>query len=56
MFAVQAFFTEQMLFLQYKCYFFGVQNKKNLSVQYKLLPPYGASFTALWHEFYRLMA
>ncbi len=42
-----------MLFLQYKCYFFGVQNKKNSSAQYKLLPPKGASFAALWHEFCR---
>ncbi len=38
----------QMLFLKYKCYFFGVQNNKILSAQYKLLPPYGANFAALW--------
>jgi len=42
--------------------FFGVQNKKNLSAQYKLLPPSGTSFAAvqtfaaLWHEFCHLMA
>jgi len=30
--------------------------KKILSAQYKLLPPYGASFAALWHRFCRLMA
>jgi len=28
--------------------FFGVQNKKILRTQYKLLPPYGTSFAALW--------
>jgi len=39
--------------------FFGVQNKKKLSSQYKLLPPYGASFEStiqtsavLIHDFY----
>jgi hypothetical protein len=38
-----------------KCYFFGVQNKKILSAQYKLLPPYGTSFAAFWREFCHLM-
>jgi len=39
--SANAIFTVQILFLQYKCYFFGVHNKKNLSAQCKLLPPYG---------------
>jgi len=56
-----AIFAIQMLFLQYKCYFFGVQNKTILSTQYKLLTPYGTSFAAvqtfatLWCKFCRLM-
>jgi len=55
--------------LHYKCYFcsanaiFEVQllffwcaeQKKNLSAQYKLLPPYGASFATFWREFCHLM-
>jgi hypothetical protein len=45
----------ELLFLKYKCYFFGVQNKINLSAQYKLLPPYGTSFPAFWHKFCRLL-
>jgi hypothetical protein len=35
---------------------FFVRWKKFLSAQYKLLPPYGASFAALWRGFCRLMA
>jgi len=30
---------------------FWCAGKTNLSAQYKLLPPYGASFTTLWREF-----
>ncbi len=48
-----AIFEVQMLFLKYKCYFFDVQNKNILSAQYKLLPPYGASFAAFWREFFK---
>jgi hypothetical protein len=39
-----AIFAVQMLF-------FGAHNQKNLSAQYRLLPPYGVSFAALWHKF-----
>jgi hypothetical protein len=31
--------------------FFGVENKKILSSQYKLLPPYGASFESAVQTF-----
>ena len=36
--------------------FFWCAEQKNLSAQYKLLLPYGASFAALWHKFCCLMA
>jgi hypothetical protein len=46
---------EYLLFLQYKCYFFWCAEQKNLSAQYKRLPPYGTSFAAFLRKFCRLM-
>ncbi len=61
------FAVQMQFFLQYKWYFFGVQenffwvHSTNFCREFatfwsKFLPPYGESFAALWWEFYRLMA
>jgi len=47
-YAVQIFWCAIHIFL--------CAGKNFLSEQYKLWPPHGASFTAIWSEFCRLMA